>query len=127
MFIKAVPVVITGATADGTIVFVDLQDGELVECVQPLEGPSVVRPLDNYAEIAVDGDHSALLQERSDHALVTFRCRERHEPVGAAEFPSTRSAYFRAYGDVATAYTEDGRIIAMDLRTHAVLANLKTL
>lgn len=127
MFIKAVPVVVTGATADGTIVFIDLRDGELVECVQPLVDPEVVRPLDDYAEIAVDGHHSALLQEKSNHALVTFRERERHRPVGAAAFPGARSAYFGAYGDVATAYTEDGRIIAMDLRTRAVLANLKTL
>jgi hypothetical protein len=44
--------------------------------------------------------------------------------------PSSRSPHtlrdFRAHGDTATTYTEDGRIVAIDLQTREVLVNLRT-
>ncbi|MDA0180107.1 hypothetical protein OJ997_07350 [Solirubrobacter phytolaccae] len=126
MFTVAAPLRVSATTADGTLVYIDRLDGDLVECVKPVDGPETVRPLDDYAEVDVDGDRSALLQETAIDARVTVRDAA-HAPVAVVTFPGTRFAHFRAHGGTATAYAQDGRIVAVDLRTGEALANLAVL
>lgn len=115
---------VTALAADGTILHLGRDGDDYFDCVTPIDGPEIVRPLDDFAEFTIDGDCSALTRETMTGVEITLRNAE-HAPVAVITFPDASYGGFRAFRGVATAFA-DGRVVAIDLRTQAVMVNLRT-
>ncbi|MBE2315552.1 hypothetical protein DVA67_006165 [Solirubrobacter sp. CPCC 204708] len=77
-------------------------------------GPRDGRPLDGPSAVAVSGDRYALITGgRVEVARATL------------EFPEADGVRLRVFGDVATAFSTDGRVLAVDLTNDELLARLR--
>ena len=71
----------------------------------------------------IAGEHSAVWSRAGDELLVTVSTAPRHDAIANLIFPDATAVHLRALGDIVTVFSDDGRVIALDVRTHEMTAN----
>ncbi len=109
--------------ADGALLWVAEQD-EYLEFVELPSGERRSFTLgETWREHLVAGEHSALWSSAGEELLVTVSAGPRHDAIATLAFPDATTPRVRAHGDIVTVYSDDGRIIAVDVRTRETVAN----
>jgi hypothetical protein len=101
-----------GVAADGAL----FATGE----VRRRDGRELPRVPDGWA-LVVSGDRSAL----AEPGRIVLR-GQFHEPEVAVAFPDAPPPRFRAHGELATVWTDDGRIAVVDLAARELRLSLRT-
>ncbi len=94
-------------TADGTVVWMAVETGHRL----PLNGATRAEPAGLGAAYVISGDHAAVAHEDTLTLERTFAV------VGATRF--------RVHAGVATVWSDDGRVVCIDLAGREVVANLR--
>lgn len=119
------PAPATRITADGTLLWLDLDEDDPREERRTIDGERVWQLAPPDGDLLVSGEHSGLVVPDAGEVRLTLRSPPRQEAVAVIAWAGATSPAFHVHDGVATAWVPDGRIVVVDLATRTALAVLR--